>query len=52
MLLHFAEATRNLGPLWVHSTFPFEDMNEWMDRRFIAWYKGPSKTGDAACICI
>ena len=30
MLLHFAEATRNLGPLWVHSAFPFEDMNGWL----------------------
>jgi len=34
MLLHFAEATRNLGPLWVHSAFPFEDMNGWLGDLF------------------
>ena len=26
-LLHMAEDVRNLGPLWTHSTFPFESLN-------------------------
>ena len=26
-LLHMAEDVRNLGPLWTHSTFPFENLN-------------------------
>jgi len=26
-LLHLANSVRNLGPLWVHSCFPFESMN-------------------------
>ena len=30
MLLHFADAVRNLGPLYVHSAFPFEGMNGWL----------------------
>ena len=30
MLLHFADAVRNLGPLYVHSAFPFESMNGWL----------------------
>jgi len=29
-LLHLADAVRNLGPLWAHSTFPFEEMNGWL----------------------
>lgn len=30
MLLHLADSVRNLGPLWCHSAFPFEDMNGWL----------------------
>ena len=30
MLLHFADAVRNIGPLYVHSAFPFEGMNGWL----------------------
>ena len=26
-LLYMAEDVRNLGPLWTHSTFPFESLN-------------------------
>ena len=26
-LLHFADSVRHLGPLWAHSTFPFENLN-------------------------
>lgn len=33
-LLHFADAVHYLGPLWVHSTFPFEDMNGWLGDLF------------------
>lgn len=29
-LLHLPDAVRNLGPLWAHSTFPFEGMNGWL----------------------
>lgn len=29
-LLHLADSVRYLGPLWVHSTFPFEDTNGWL----------------------
>jgi hypothetical protein len=34
MLLHFADCVRNLGPLWAHSTFPFEDANGWLTELF------------------
>jgi hypothetical protein len=30
MLLHFSDSVQNLGPLWAHSTFPFEDANGWL----------------------
>ena len=30
MLLHFADAVCNIGPLHVHSAFPFEGMNGWL----------------------
>ena len=26
-LLHLPECVRNLGPLWAHSCFPFEEAN-------------------------
>ena len=31
MILHLPDAVRNLGPLWAHSTFPFENMNGWLN---------------------
>lgn len=34
MLLHFADSVRNLGPLWAHSAFPFEDTNGWLGDLF------------------
>lgn len=33
-LLHFADSVRNLGPLWAHSSFPFEDTNGWLTDLF------------------
>ena len=33
-LLHIADAVRNLGPLWAHSAFPFEDTNGWLGDLF------------------
>ena len=29
-LLHYADTVRNLGPLWAHSTFAFENANGWL----------------------
>ena len=33
-LLHFCDSVRNLGPLWAHSTFPFEHMNGWFNNLY------------------
>ena len=33
-LLHLADSVRYLGPLWAHSTFPFEDTNGWLGDLF------------------
>lgn len=37
-LLHFADTVFNVGPLYVHSAFPFEGINGW-PRGFISWEK-------------
>ena len=34
ILRHFADSVRNMGPLWAHSTFPFEDANGWLTELF------------------
>ena len=31
---NYADSVRNLGPLWAHSTFPFEDANGWLRELF------------------
>ena len=33
-LLHFCDSVRYLGPLWAHSTFPFEHMNGWFNNLY------------------
>ena len=34
ILLHLPDAVRSLGPLWAHSTFPFEGMNGWLSELY------------------
>ena len=34
LLLHFANSVRDLGPLWAHSAFPFDDTNGWLGDLF------------------
>ena len=34
ILQHLADSVCNLGPLWAHSAFPFEEMNGWLGDLF------------------
>ena len=34
LLLHLPDSVKSLGPLWAHSSFPFEGMNGWLSELY------------------
>ena len=51
-LLHFADSVRNLGPLWAHSAFPFEDTNGWLGDLFHGSRDPQKQVCVCVCVCV